>query len=260
MTRITSALFVLLALVACKAEEPQKGAGAAGKPAAAAAESGKPDPLEDAVRGKRAAVFFLRKEVVADAAAWPKDKEPELDFGKQTGNAIVVHAESGRHADPLDSLTRGAAFKLFHIEDDPYRLAFRAYSFLNEPEEQAKYRTAEYKPALEQLIRAKYVLFVVGKVEQPQVAFAATKSFTPGRLEAAAVLYEIESKKLLGGFPLEARNSDKVNAAADSNTQAQEAVLRDFENNAREALWKGLKGRFPSAKVPAIAYLNSKED
>jgi hypothetical protein len=260
MTKLRSALFVLLALVACKGEEPQKGAEAAGKPAAAAPESGKADPLEDAVRSKRAAVFFLRKEVVADPAAWPKDEEPELDFRKQTGNAIVVHAESGRHADPLDSLTRGAAFKLFHIEDDPYRLAARAYSMLDKPEDQSKYRTAEYRPSLEHLGRAKYVLFVVGKVEQPQVVFAATKSFTPGRLQAAAVLYEIESKKLLGGFPLEARNSDKVNATADFTTQAQEAVLHDFENNAREALWKGLKGRFPSAKVPPIAHLNSKED
>ena len=35
--------------------------------------------------------------------------------------------------------------------------------------------------------------------------------------------------------------------------------MHDFENNARAALWKAMKARFPSAKQPAIAYLNSKE-
>ena len=38
-----------------------------------------------------------------------------------------------------------------------------------------------------------------------------------------------------------------------------DTVLHDFENNAREALWKGLKTRFPSAKLPTIVYLDSKE-
>ena len=260
MTQVWTALLVLLALAACKAEEPQKSADTAGKPASVAPESPKPDPLEEAVRGKRAAVYLLRKEVAVDPGAWPEDAEPELDFGKEKGNAIVVHAESGRHADPLDSLTKGPAFKLFHIEDDPYRLANSAYGMLEKPEDQAKYRTDRYKPALELLARAKYVLFVAGKVEQPSVAFAATKSFTPGRLEAAAVLYEIESKKLLGGFTIEARNSDKVRATADSDSQAHEAVLHDFENNARQALWKGVRARFPSVRIPTIAYLDSRED
>lgn len=257
--KVRNSLLVLLALAACTAEEPQKPA----LPAAAvnaAPESKQPDPLEDAVRARRAAVFFLRKEMNPDPATWPKDEEPELDFGKEKGNAIVVHAESGRYENPLDSLTRGPAFKLFHIADDPYRLANQAYGMFEKPEDQAKYRTDQYKAALEHFTRAKYVLFVVGKVEQPHVVFAATKSFTPGSLEAAAVLYEIESKKPLGGFRFEAGNSDKVNARTESTVQAQEAVLHDFENNAREALWKALKARFPSVRLPTIVYLDSKEE
>ena len=259
MTHVRTPLLMLLAVAACSAEESKNTT----QPAAAvnaAPESRTPDPLEDAVRSKRGAVFFLRKEVNPDPMAWPKDEEPELDFGKERGNAIVVHAESGRHADPLEVLTRGAAFKLFHLEDDPYRLAFQAYGMLEKLEDPAKYRTAKYKPALEQLTRAKYVLFVVGKVEQPRVVSAAAKSFSPGKLEGAGVLYEIESKKLLGGFPIEARNSDNVNVRTGGYTgQEHDSVLHDFENNAREALWKALKARFPSARLPTIVYLDSKE-
>ena len=106
--------------------------------------------------------------------------------------------------------------------------------------------------------RAKYVLFVVAKVQEPK--YYLGKSFTPGKLEGAGVLYEIESKKLLGGFPLEARNSDKVQTRTGGYTgQELDYLMHDFEENARAALWKGLKARFPSAKQPTIAYLNSKE-
>ena len=97
------------------------------------------------------------------------------------------------------------------------------------------------------------------KVEEPKVD-VVVKSFTPGKLEGAGVLYEIESKKLLGGFPLEARNSAKVTTRTGGYTgQELDALMHDFENNAREALWKALKARFPSAKLPTIVYLDSKE-
>ncbi|HUP93507.1 MAG TPA: hypothetical protein VM164_01275, partial [Burkholderiales bacterium] len=86
------------------------------------------------------------------------------------------------------------------------------------------------------------------------------KRFSPGRLEGTALFYEIESKKLLGGFPIEARNSSKIKTRTGNYTgQELDAVMHDFENNAREALWKALKTRFPSAKIPAIVYLDSKE-
>ena len=69
-----------------------------------------------------------------------------------------------------------------------------------------------------------------------------------------------ETKKWLGGVPLEARISDKVTTRT-GNYQGQErdALMHDFEENARAALWKALKARFPSAKLPTIAYLSSKE-
>ena len=256
----------LLVVAGCKGEEPQKPAPPAGSPAVAGAvavETKKPDPLEDlasAAFSKWAALYQLRKEVSLDRAAWPNE-EPELDFRKETGNAIVVHHESARHDNPLEVLTRGAAFKLFHLEDDPYRLAQAAGSYTAKAEDKAKYRADKYKPALEHIVRAKYAVYVVAKVQQPQVDFAATKSFSPGKLEGAGVLYEIESKKLLGGFPIEARNSDKISVRSGGYTgQEHDTVLHDFENNAREALWKALKARFPSARLPTIVYLDSKED
>ena len=268
MTRFRKSLVAALLVVAgCKGEEPQKPAPASGPPTvagAAAVETKKSDPFEDlssAAFSKWAALYRLRKEVSLDRAAWPSDQEPELDFRKETGNAIVVHHESGRHDNPLEGLTRGAAFKLFHLEDDPYRLAQAAGSFTAKPEEKAKYRADKYKPALVHIVRAKYAVYVVGKVQQPQVDFAATRSFSPGKLEGAGVLYEIESKQLLGGFLLEARNSDKINVRTGNYTgQEHDSVLHDFESNAREALWKALKARFPSVRLPTIVYLDSKEE
>jgi hypothetical protein len=222
------------------------------------------DPLEDlsfAALEKRVALNELRKEVNVDRSKWPKGDVPGLDFTKATGNAIIVHHESGQHSDPIGgTLTNAPPFKLFHLEDDPYRLTLYARGIgPAKPEDKAKYRTDKYKPALQQMARAKYVLFVAGKVEEPKVN-VVTKSFTPGRLEGAGVLYEIESKKLLGGFPIEARNSPKISTRTGGYTgQELDAVMHDFENNARAALWKALKARFPSAKIPTIVYLDSKE-
>ena len=222
------------------------------------------DPLEDlsfSALEKRVALNALRKEANPDRAQWPKADVPGLDFTKGTGNAIIVHHESGQRANPFATLTTsGAPFKLFHLEDDPYRLALAARGIgLPKPEDKAKFCTEKYKPALEHIARTKYALFIVGKVEEPRVD-VAVKSFSGGRLDGVAVLYEIESKKLLGGFPIEARNSAKVTSRTGGYTgQELDAIMHDFENNARAALWQSLKARFPSAKLPTIVYLDSKE-
>ena len=219
------------------------------------------DPMEDltfAALEKRMTLNQMRKEVEVDRAKWPKGDVPGLDFTK-AGNAVIVHHESGQLSNPLDTVTGAVPFKLFHLQDDPYRLATRARGIgIEKGEDKAKYRTDTYKPSLQQMQRAKYALFIVGKVQEPK--FYLGKSFTPGKLEGSGVLYEIESKKLLGGFPLEASNSDKVTTRTGNYTgQELDALMHDFENNARAALWKAMKARFPSAKQPTIAYLNSKE-
>jgi hypothetical protein len=219
------------------------------------------DPMEDltsAALEKRVALNMMRKEVEVDRAKWPKGDVQGLDFTK-TGNAVIVHHESGQLSNPLDTLTGAVPFKLFHMKDDPYRVTPRARGIgLDKGEDKAKYRSDPYKPALQQMQRAKYALFITGKVEEPK--FYLGKSFTPGKFDGAGVLYEIESKKLLGGFPLAARNSDQVKTrTGDYSGQTLDALMHDFEENARAALWKALKSRFPSAKQPAIAYLNSKE-
>lgn len=220
------------------------------------------DPMEDltsAALEKRVALNMMRKDVEADRAKWPKGDVAGLDFTK-TGNAIIVHPESGRLSDPLATLTGAVPFKLFHLEDDPYRVTPMARGIgVDKAEDKAKYRGDKYKPALQQMQRAKYALFIAGKVQEPKIDLGG-KAFTPGKLDGSAVLYEIESKKLLGGFPLEARNSAKVTTRTGSYTgQELDALMHDFENNARAALWKALKARFPSARLPTIVYLNSKE-
>lgn len=219
------------------------------------------DPMEDltlAALEKRMTLNQMRKEVEVDRAKWPKGDVPGLDFTKG-GNAIIVHHESGQHSDPIGSTLKNAPpFKLLHLQDDPYRLTLRARGIgLDKGEDKAKYRSDTYKPALQQMQRAKYALFIIAKVKEPETGL--TDKFTSGKLEGSGVLYEIESKKLLGGFPLEARNSDKVTTrTGDYQGQELHTLMFDFENNARAALWKALKARFPSAKQPTIAYLNLK--
>jgi hypothetical protein len=221
------------------------------------------DPMEDLTASaleKRVALNMMRKEVITDPAKWPKGDVGGLDFTK-SGSAIIVHPESGRHSDPMGSVfTNAPPFKLFHMEHDPYRVTPLARGISGDkPEDRVKYRGAKYKPALEQMARAKYVLFIAAKVQEPKIDLGG-KSFTPGTLRGAGVLYEIESTKLLGGFPLEARNSDKIKTrTGDYTGQALDALMHDFENNARDALWKALKARFPLAKLPTIVYLDSKE-
>lgn len=246
MLSVKRLIFVLLAVISC-----------AGGTSLAA------DALEDltsAALEKRQALGALRKQVMVDRAKWPKGDLPGLDFTKATGNAIIVHTESGRLKDPLSSLTGAVPFKLFHLEDDPYRLALSARGIgLATGEDKAKYHTAQYKPALGHMVRAKYVLFVVGELDEPKVD-VAVKRFTAGKLEGAGILYEIESKKLLGGFAIEARNSAKITThTGNYSGQVLDAVMHDLENNARAELWKGLKTRFSSAKIPTIVYLDSKE-
>jgi hypothetical protein len=220
------------------------------------------DPMEDltlAALEKRMALNAMRKEIVAEPAKWPKGDVPGLDFTK-TGNAVIVHHESGQLSNPLDAVTNAVPFKFFKLKDDPYRVTLRARGIgLDKGEDKAKYRSDEYKPALQQMQRAKYVLFIAGKVQEPKIDLGG-KSFTPGKFDGAGVLYEIESKRLLGGFPLAATNSDKVRTRTGNYTgQELDALMHDFEENARAALWKAMKTRFPSAKQPTIAYLNSKE-
>ena len=243
---------MLLAVTAC-----------VGSVALAAAVAKPAETIEDltfAALEKRQTLSALRKQVKVDRAKWPKGDLSGLDLTKATGNAIIVHTESGRLKDPTTMLTGAVPFKLFHLEDDPYRLVIAARGIgLAKGEDKAKYHTAQYRPTLELMVRAKYVLFVVGELDEPRIS-ALDKSFTGGKLEGAGMLYEIESKKLLGGFAIEAKNSTKVTTRTGGYTgQALDAVMHDFENNARAALWKGLKTRFPTAKIPTIVYLNSNE-
>ena len=155
------------------------------------------EDLTSAALEKRQALGALRKQVIVDRAKWPKGDLPGLDFAKATGNAIIVHVESGRLKNPLSTLTGAIPFKLFHLEDDPYRLALSARGIgLGKGEDKAKYHTGQYRPALEHMVRAKYVLFVVGEVDEPQVN-VAVKSFTAGKLEGAGTVGSTTTSRLL---------------------------------------------------------------
>ncbi|MDB4954122.1 MAG: hypothetical protein JWO36_1691 [Myxococcales bacterium] len=249
---------VFLFAVACgKGKSGGEGSGSSAAPAApsgsAAAEAD--DPSSKAAE-KWLAVNELRADskTKTDPAAWPKDDVPGLDFTKETGDAVIVYPEGRGGKDPLTDAPR---FKLMHIVDDAYRLAPLAVST---DASNAKYKAAAFRPALGQLARAKYALMVVADTELPKVDNVA-KRFKSGELKGVAVLYEIESKKALGGFEVAATNSDKVLTYTGNYTGEElDAVMHDFEKAAIDSVTDGIKKRFPSAKVPPIIYLNSRED
>ena len=101
------------------------------------------DPMEDltfAALEKRMELNAMRKEVVVEPAKWPKTDVPGLDFTR-SGNAVIVHHESGQLSNPFDTVTGGVPFKLFHLQHDPYRVTPRARGIgLDKGEDKAKYR------------------------------------------------------------------------------------------------------------------------
>ncbi|MDQ3341869.1 MAG: hypothetical protein M4D80_42525, partial [Myxococcota bacterium] len=227
--RRSSLALVLLALVACK-ERPAPAPAQPPPPADAAL-------LDEALRSKalekKVALYGLRSEIKIEAessAPWPTDEVHDLDF-RRTGNAIIAYRETGL---PFVTASKARPFELLPLVDDPWN----AVTYVRE------HADVKLAPALEQMVRAKYVLFVMGNQDQPMMLGS---SYTPAKLSATGLLYEIESKKLLGGLSFRATNTEGLTLKRDNDAANYDTLMSDFETNARTALWTSVKARFSSA-------------
>lgn len=246
------AVLILVTVACSKASPGGERSSAAPAPTANAV----PHDVDEKAAERWLAVNDLRADAKTktDPTTWPKDDPPALDFTKETGNAVIAYPEGRGGKDPLTNAPR---FKLMHIVDDAFRLAPLVSS--TDPAN-AKYNGAAYRPALGQMARAKYALMIVAEVALPSVDVGA-KELTPGVFKGVAVLYEIETKHVLGGFEFAARSSDKVLTHTGNYTGEElDAVMHDFEKASIDAVTAGIKKRFPMAKVPPIIYLSSNED
>ena len=102
--------------------------------------------------------------------------------------------------------------------------------------------------------RLKYVLVVYPTRTQLPDKSSATE-FTPGSVTSEAVLVELKSNKILGGFSATAESSDKVlseNVDGHSGAEAayQEKLDKDLAEQWGKAVTDGIPKRWPGAQVP----------
>ncbi len=185
-------------------------------------------------------VYRAAQDAAQDRTTWPTAAVPGLDFARPSGNALVIHRDSRTGVDPVSGIP---GFQLFAINDDPFLLAQYVHGV---GVDKGMYRSANYLPQLELIGHATYVVLVFGDVTYPQLI---GKEFTGGHFDGAAVIFELESKRLLGGVELAASNSDAVDPGA-TGRDGMAAVMKDFQGNTRKALAMALQTRFPDAKLP----------
>lgn len=83
----------------------------------------------------------------------------------------------------------------------------------------------------------------------------SSKEFTPGSVTSDAVLVELKSNKILGGFSVTAESSDKVlSENVDGHEGAEEAYQDKLDDDLAEqwgkAVTDGIPKRWPGAQVP----------
>lgn len=188
-----------------------------------------------------AAVATAAEEQSWSSLGWPADSCAP-DFGDR-GDAIVVMREDLRdlhHAPyvPVRAIT---------LDFDPVRVAMQMLGFarpetdcLNAPD--PKY----YRRHLEQLSRARLALIVVTHdLRLPRLEGAA--SFETGRVDGAALLFELASRELRGGFELHVENSWQVKGNDETIT---DKLRRELEAKFSNAVIAGIAGRFPQGRAP----------
>lgn len=177
------------------------------------------------------------------ASGWPTDEtHPSFDDGKD-GDAIVVMRDDLRdlHCIPY------VRARCTTIDFDPVRVALQMLD-LAQPEREAlnPSNARYYQKHLEQIDRARYALIVTAhEVQLPTTEGAA--SYEGGYVKGAALLYEIDSRRLRGGFEYFAENRWQVTG---SDRTIEDKLQRDLEARFSEAIIEGIVRRFPDGTAP----------
>jgi hypothetical protein len=233
---------VLLALVACKSSEPPPQP----PPSPIQSDAALVDPVL-AMRAleKKLVLYELLREVKveAEASTAPLDDVAGLDFTKQ-GNTIVVYKATNM---PFVTVSKARRFEMFEFEDDVFEIASAVNGIGREDAgSPAQYAARKLEPALEQMVRSTYVVFLFAAQDQPLLQGS---SYSPGTLTATGLLYEISTKQVRGRFQFSARNTE-LTLVGGNDASNYDKLMDDLEQQARAALWAAIKQRFPSAKTP----------
>jgi hypothetical protein len=91
-------------------------------------------------------------------------------------------------------------------------------------------------------------LFVLRTFEHEAPQALDDKSFTPGRFEGDILVYELATKKSLGGFKISVKSSATVTVVGD---QTSDRLGGDFEANVFVAIDDAIRARIPGALPPS---------
>lgn len=165
-----------------------------------------------------------KKAADEKAALKAPDLKEKLTFKSSGANCATAHAE-------LFSEPKGKP-QLDLILGDMW---------LTEPQDALKdpgKRDAEaLRLSFENLVALKY-LAVVRTVSVIEPVHMGEKNFSPGSWSAEVLLYDIEKGELLGGWAVEAKNSDKVNV---NMSGIDKWLHSNLWENARKAINEKLK-------------------
>lgn len=172
---------------------------------------------------------------------WPTG-DVEIDFTVETGSGVMAMRED------LGLTTRvGLSLRFATIDFDPVRVCLQMLGLMTQPHDYIDRRHAKfYKRHLEQVARATHVLVVVtDEIRLPRTEGAA--SFEGGQVHGNALLVELGTGELRGGFPYLAVNRDQVKAR---DATIDHKLHDDLARRFGQALLDGLHQRFPSARPP----------
>lgn len=182
-------------------------------------------------------------------SGWPTDDaRPNFDDG-ENGDAFVVMRDDLRDLHQIPYVRA----RCTTIDFDPVRVALQMLDFAHPEREAINPSNARYyKKHLEQIDRARYVLIVLThEVELPTTEGAA--SYVGGHVKGAALLYEIDTATLRGGFEYYAENRWQVQG---SDRTIAGKLQRDLESRFSAAIIDGIKRRFPEGDAPStVGYL-----
>jgi hypothetical protein len=188
----------------------------------------------------------LRRETLEGERAFPTDPLPALDFTRASNNAIFT----GDTRLAREILVPHARFRIVHLDDDPWQIAMLADGMMSEEHEKTKYRA--YRRELEMLVRAKYVVIVLGE-GKPAVSFDK-KITTPAQFDGIALVYEIATTKLLAGIPLHA-SSKTTRASSTDYYRGPDGAMLELETIVRDQLYDGFEKRAASVKRETYVYM-----
>ncbi len=111
-------------------------------------------------------------------------------------------------------------------------------------------KSIEPSEAEKPLLRLKSLRYVLAIRGVEYVAAGVRDlGFVPGRYAAEAHLFEIDSRKHLGGFRIEAQSSERVTVAILGGNSAAD-LEADLAKNAREAIRASLEKFAPGSRLP----------